>query len=85
MATFIVANGTGIDGNNDGIGDGVRFRSLGQLGASGLSSTLPPFVSPDQTQTVLNFNSGSGMALRGAGFVFVPVSPFLSGTVETVF
>jgi Ca2+-binding RTX toxin-like protein len=78
LATFSVLNGTGIDSNNDFIGDGIKFGQLSQIAAAG---TLPiPIVSPFLA-TIFFLDAGS-LAITGSGMAFDFLTSTLSGTAD---
>ncbi|MGF6228191.1 Ca2+-binding RTX toxin-like protein [Inquilinus ginsengisoli] len=78
MATFTVLNGTGIDSNNDFIGDGIKFGQLSQIAAAG---AVPiPIVTPT-TASILFLDAGL-LSITGSGMGFDLGTSTLSGTAE---
>ncbi|OWJ59480.1 calcium-binding protein [Inquilinus limosus] len=80
MAVFSVPNGTGIDTNNDFIGDGIQFGSIfSTITASGILGL--PIITPI-SGTVL-FLDGGNLTIAGTGLGFTFPSTF-SGTVTDI-
>ena len=79
MATFSVPNGTGIDSNNDSIGDGVKFGQLSLVASSGILGV--PLITP--TTGNVTFNDFGSMILAGTGMSFTLPGTF-TGTVESL-
>ena len=78
MATFTVLNGTGIDSNNDFIGDGVKFGQLSQIAASG--TLLAPIVTPIFAN-IFFLDTGS-LTITGTGMAFDFLTSTFSGTAD---
>jgi Ca2+-binding RTX toxin-like protein len=78
LATFTVLNGTGIDSNNDFIGDGIKFGQLSQIAAAG---ALPiPIVAP--TMASIFFLDAGFLSITGSGMAFDFLTSTFSGTAE---
>jgi Ca2+-binding RTX toxin-like protein len=79
VATFSVPNGTGIDSNNDSVGDGVKFGQLSLIASSGILGV--PLITP--TSGNVTFNDFGSVILAGTGMSFTLPGTF-TGTVESL-